>query len=272
MFLRSNIFRIEPGKLDKEGLPKVSCFFNTLILFSYRFDRKKIFMRFLFTILVFSSFIFPGAEVRAQFSFGPLLGIQISGTAGGEGFTNYDYDYGWKAGGMAYIPIGKKYFLNPEVIIDAKSYKYNFISAYPVNNEIIPAYVYERLTFGYIESPISIQRKFSSGFHIGGGVFAAYQISQRRDETVTYTVEVNSMVTVVTSTSFTREITADRFQCGIQAAVGYIKSGFDLSLESQYHLTPLYNFAGDDPGKLHFLNLTLALSYHFNLSRKTDTR
>ena len=231
---------------------------------------KKIFMRFLFTIFVLSSLIFTGTEAHAQFSFGPVLGIQITGTVGGDGITNYDYDYGWKAGGMAYIPIGKKYFLNPEVIIDAKSYKYNFISESPVNTDFIPAYVYEHLTFRYIELPISIQRKFSSGFHLGGGVFVAYQISQRRDETIDYTINMNPMVTDVTLTSFTREITADRFQGGVQAAIGYIKSGFDLSLGSQYHLTPLYNFGTDDPGKLHFFSLTLALSYHFNLSGKKD--
>jgi hypothetical protein len=228
-------------------------------------------MRFLFAILVFSSLIFTGAEACAQFSLGPVLGIQITGTIGGDGVTNYDYDYGWKAGGAAYIPVGKKYFLTPELIIDSKSYKYNFVNEYPVNNDVVTAYVYEHLTFRYIELPVSIQRKFSSGFHMGGGGFIAWQISQRRDETIDYTIQMNPMVTDVTATSFTREVTADRFQGGVQAAIGYIKSGFDLSLASQYHLTPLYNFGTDEPGKLHFFNLTLALSYHFNLSRKTDS-
>jgi hypothetical protein len=77
------------------------------------------------------------------------------------------------------------------------------------------------------------------------------------------------MVMDISSTSFTREITAERFQGGVQAAVGYVKSGFDLSLASQYHLTPLYDLGTDDPDKLHLFNLTLTLSYHFNLSRKT---
>lgn len=207
---------------------------------------------------------------NAQFTFGPVLGVNFSGTVGGWSFTNYEHDYGWKAGGMAYIPLGKKWFFNPELIIGTKSYKYNFIGLYPVNNSVEPSYFYHRLIFGYIEAPVSVQRKFSSGFHVGGGVFAGYQLSQRRYETIEYVVELNPVVTELTATSLTREITANRLQVGLQAAIGYVKSGFDLSLTSQYHLTPLFDFVTDGPSTLHFLNLNLSLAYHFQLPGKAS--
>lgn len=224
-------------------------------------------MKVLFTLILLLTQI--GAS-NAQFTFGPVIGVNFSGTAGGWNYTNYDHDYGWKAGGMVCIPLGKKYFLDPELIVGTKSYKYNFVGAYPVENVVIPSYFYEHLIFGYIEVPVSIQRKFSSGFHAGAGAFAAYQISQRRNETIDYEVEMNSIVSAATASSFTRDITADRFQVGVQAAIGYVKSGFDLSLTSQYHLTPLFDFTTDEPGKLHFFNLTLALAYHFHFSGKAD--
>ncbi|HYV94585.1 MAG TPA: outer membrane beta-barrel protein [Chitinophagales bacterium] len=217
--------------------------------------------------LIFTSWI---GITNAQLAFGPLAGINFSGTIGGESFTNYDRDYGWKAGAMLGIPLSKKYFISAELIADTKSYKYNFVDAYPVNNVVVPSYFYEHLIFGYVEAPVSVQRKFSFGFHAGAGAFAGYQISQRRNETVDYTVEVNSIVTNVTATSSTHDITADRFQFGVQAELGYVKSGFDLSLTSQYHLTPLYNFSIDEPRKLHFFNLTLGLAYQFKLPRKTS--
>lgn len=255
-------------KSGKERVPLAKFVHHILLFLSARLLHESCSMKVFFTLTLFITFI---SAANAQFTFGPVLGVNFSGTVGGWSFTNYEHDYGWKAGGMAYIPMGKKYFLNPELTIGTKSYKYNFIDAYPVNNVEVPSYFYEHLIFGYIEAPVSVQRKFSCGFHTGVGAFAAYQISQRRNETIQYEVEMNSVVSEVTATSSTRVITADRFQAGVQAAVGYEKSGFDLSLTSQYHLTPLYSFATDNPQKLHFFNLTLALSYHFHFSRKAAT-
>jgi hypothetical protein len=224
-------------------------------------------MKVFYTILLFTALI---RSANAQFTLGPVLGVNFSGTTGGWSFMNYDHDYGWKAGGMAYIPLCKKYFLNPELIMGTKSYKYKFVGAYPVNNVVVPSYFYEHLIFGYIEAPVTVQRQFSSGFHAGAGAFAGYQISQRRNETIEYEVEMNSIVTDVIATSVQRGITADRFQAGLQASIGYVKYGFDLSLTSQYHLTPLFDFTTDNPKKLHFFNLTLALAYQSRLHRKPD--
>lgn len=191
---------------------------------------------------------------------------------GGESYTNYDRDYGLKAGAVFNFPLTTKYSISPELIFNSKSYKNNYVGEYAVNNVVIPSYFYERFIFGYIETPVIIQRKFPSGIHIGVGAFGGYQVSQRKNETVQYEVEVNSVVTDVTTTSSSREITADRFQMGLQAGLGYVKSGFDLSLLSQYHLTPLYNLSTDDPKKLHFLNLTLSLAYRFEFTKKSSVQ
>jgi len=215
-------------------------------------------MKVFFPILFLTIWI---SVAQAQLSIGPEVGINFSGKTGGESYTNYDRDYGWKAGGILQVPLSEKYFLAPELIFNSKSYKYIYAGEYPVNSVDIPSYFYERLIFGYIETPVTIQRKFSSGFHAGLGTFFGYQVSQRQNETVQYEVEVGSVVTHVTATSTSHEITGDRFQFGVQAGVGYVKSGFDLSLTSQYHLTPLYDF--------YFFNLTLGLGYHFRLTKKT---
>ena len=269
--LRSSVMRGCKRKIIQTEFLVPNYSHYILLFFRARWLRKStsltVTMKVFFASLLFTTWI---GIANAQLTFGPVAGINFSGTAGGESFTNYDRDYGWKVGGMVYIPLGKKYFLNPELNINTKSYKYSFADAYPVNNVVVPSYFYEHLIFGYIEVPVSIQRKFSSGFHAGAGAFAGYQISQRRNETVDYEVEENSILTTVTASSYTRDITADRFQLGVQAGIGYVKSGFDLSLTSQYHLTPLYNFSIDEPKKLHFFNLTLGLAYQFKLAKKTS--
>jgi hypothetical protein len=222
-------------------------------------------MKVFFTIVFLTIWI---SVAHAQLSIGPVAGINFSGTTGGESYTNYDRDYGWKAGGILQVPLSKKYFLNPELIFDSKSYKYNFAGEYLVNNVVIPSYFYEHLTFGYIETPFTIKRKFSSGFHASAGIFAGYQVSQRKNETVDYGVEVGSIVTNVTATSTTREITADRFQFGLQAGIGYVKSGFDLSLTSQYHLTPLYDFFNGCTKEIALLQFKLGVRVSFQFSRE----
>ncbi len=222
-----------------------------------------------FSLLVISSFIMVlYSRVNAQATFGPVLGVNFSGIIGGYSYINYDHDYGVKAGAMANFPLSKKSFLHTEILFDSKSYKYHYTTALPIDYLVTDARVYEHSSFGYIEAPVMIGRKFSSGLHADAGLFIGYQVSQRETQTMEYEVYVNSVITEVTAVSTTNEISADRFQLGVQTAVGYVNSGFDLSLTSQYHLTPLYYFATDVPEKQHFLNLSLALAYRFNGAKK----
>ncbi|MEO5674389.1 MAG: hypothetical protein ABIQ74_07055 [Chitinophagales bacterium] len=223
------------------------------------------------SILIFSGFIFMAPQLKAQISIQPVIAINFSGIAGGPGYANFDHDYGWAGGGKAIIPIGKKYFIDPGLIATTKSYKYHFTAPYTINNLEIPALIYEHLIFGYIEAPVSIGRKFSSGLHTGAGVFFAWQLTQRRNEIINYTLDLNYIVTDVTTESFTREITGDKFQAGLSATLGYVKANFDLVLTSQYHLTPLMGFTTDDPDKLHFINLSLSLAYQFTLAKRKPT-
>ncbi len=202
--------------------------------------------------------------VQAQTIFIPLAGINFSGTVGGEPLQNYDHDYGWKAGGIfVRATHAKNYSICAGITASSRSYKYQFSSGLAVNNTIVPAYYYEHLIFGYVEAPVYFMRSFRSGLHADAGLFIGYQLSQRRNEIVNYEVLAGSVMSELSSTIYSREITADRFQVGPQLGIGYVKSGFDLTITSQYHLTPLMNFATDTPDKLHFLNLSLSLGYRF---------
>lgn len=223
-------------------------------------------MKTLSAILFSGTILFLYSGAMAQFSFGPVAGINFSATTGGADSIDYNRDYGFKAGVIGDVPLHKNIFLHTGILFNTESYRFEFSTHTTSIDTVEIENVNHYHQFGYVQAPLEIKFKFFSGLHAEGGAFAAYQVSQHFNEWHHYITSIGSHLPFLSEEqSSNHEITAQRFQAGMTAGVGYMKSGFDLSLAAQYYLTTLFDLPNSaDYRKQHLLGFSLSLAYYFN--------
>jgi len=204
------------------------------------------------------AFIIAGRTASSQVSFGPAIGVQYSTSIGGYSYYHYEWEYGYKAGVFAQVPFKKNQWLRSELIFNLAGYKYQYTDVYPEGSEAISGFFHA----GYLQLPVLFQRSFQSGFHFDGGAFSEYQLTQHQKE-FTYTRTSLDSFTIGTSElADSHNVTANRFQAGVTASIGFMKSGFDLSISSQYYLTSLFALKEESYRNQHLFALSLGLAYH----------
>jgi len=205
-----------------------------------------------------SSIFFVSTALHAQISFGPAAAIQYSTCVGGYSYIKYQWEYGYQAGGFVLFPFKENDFFQSGLIVNSEAYKYQYTQSFNDGSASSTAYLH----VAYLQIPLLCRKAFSNGMHLEGGGFVSYQISQHSGETTYYESLIDSFVMISQSASEDYNITGNRWQVGLAAGFGYLKSGFDLSLNSQYHLTSLFDMTDANYQKQHLFALSLALAYH----------
>ncbi|MFI5135332.1 MAG: hypothetical protein ACHQD9_05730 [Chitinophagales bacterium] len=215
------------------------------------------FMRkFLFTAL--SGIILFVSSAHAQIIYGPQIGVIYSTSVGGYSYYHYEWDYGYRAGAFAQLPVKKNQFLRSEIVFRMVGYKYQYTNIYPSGSVAVSGFLHA----GYLQVPLLYERSFENGFHLDGGAFAECQLTQHWNEFTYSRSSIDSFNISTTELENSHAITANRFQAGLAAAIGFMKSGFDLSLGSQYNMTSLFPIDDETYKKQHLFTLALSLAYH----------
>ena len=205
----------------------------------------------------------------SQITFGPVSAVSYSMSTGGFLSVDYGWNYGYRVEGFMNAPIGNKWFIHSAFAINNKGYGYDSIGRY---SGAFDTSFHGRHRFTYLEIPLCIGRSWKSGWHTEGGMFAGYQIMQSWKEYAFIQDPNGSGAEYAQLFKSSKEITGNRFQTGLVASVGYVKDGFDLSLSSQYHLTPFMTRDVPNFKSQHHFQVSLGLAYHFKLPGKVKVK